>query len=98
MFSTIPAAVLLKRSTVHETNLGEQDGIEEGHFDQLVQLQLHFEFVLFLLHYESHTAVQDGCLVDGCAIAIYPLGSPLSYRGHLQATYLVQFIRILATD
>lgn len=61
MFSTIPAAVLLKRSTVHETNLGEQDGIEEGHFDQLVQLQLHFEFVLFLLHYESHTAVQYGC-------------------------------------
>lgn len=57
----VPATVLLERSAIHEPDLGEEDGIEERHLDQLVQLQLHFEFVLFLLDYKRHyVAVQNG--------------------------------------
>lgn len=41
-------------STVEESELGEQHCVHEWHRGELLEVHLHREFVLLLLHHEGH--------------------------------------------
>lgn len=43
-----------ERTAVQQSQLREQYGADERHRRQLLEVHLHREFVLFLLHHESH--------------------------------------------
>lgn len=48
-----------ERSTVEKSELSEQHCVHEWHRGQLLQVHLHREFVLLLLHHEGHVTKTD---------------------------------------
>lgn len=43
-----------ERAAVQESELREKHGTDEGHRRELLEVDLHREFVLLLLHHEGH--------------------------------------------
>lgn len=43
-----------ERTAVQESQLGEKHGTDEWHRRELLEVDFHWEFVLFLLHHEGH--------------------------------------------
>ena len=50
----LPSRMVDERAAVEESQLGEQHRVHERHSGQLLQVHLHREFVLLLLHHEGH--------------------------------------------
>lgn len=50
----LPSRMVDEGAAVEESQLGEQHRVHERHSGQLLQVHLHREFVLLLLHHEGH--------------------------------------------
>lgn len=50
----LPSRVVDEGTAVEESELREQHRVHERHGGQLLQVHLHREFVLLLLHHEGH--------------------------------------------
>ena len=55
-----PWSGLSKVATVQQTNLGKQQGIDEGHTIEFIQKEFNVKLVLLFLHYERHLGMSTG--------------------------------------